>query len=46
MDMDTVAMRLKQICAIFQVTMEAADQDEFDSDPERHENLDGFCRRF
>ena len=43
MEMDTVAMRLKQICAIFQVTMEAADQDEFDSDPERHENLDGFC---
>ena len=42
MEMDTVAVRLKQICAIFQITMEAADQDEFDSDPERHENLDGF----
>ena len=42
MGMESVAIELRQICAIFQVTMEAAEKDDFDSDPERKENLDGF----
>ena len=41
--MDTVEQRLKQLCASFQLTMEAAEADDFSSDPENEQNIEnGF----